>query len=77
MGNTIEVRAQSPGVVIHIPVEPGSRVQEDAELIIVECMKLEIPVTAPRAAVVREIKVGVGDRIEEDDALIVLETDGG
>jgi len=73
---TVEVRAESPGVVIHIAVEPGGHVQTDDELLIVECMKLEIPVAAPRGGSVRNIEVGVGDRIEEDDLLMVLEVDG-
>jgi len=74
---TIEVLAESPGIVIHIVAQPGSRVDEDDELLIVECMKMEIPVTAPRTAVVREVKVAVGDRIEEDDVLVILGVDGG
>jgi biotin carboxyl carrier protein len=69
---TLEVRAASPGVVIQIPIEPGADVQQDDELVIVECMKLEIPVQAPSSGTVREIAVNVGDRIDEDDLLVVL-----
>jgi biotin carboxyl carrier protein len=72
----VEVRAESPGIVIRIAVEPGAQVQIDDELLIVECMKLEIPVAAPRGGTVRNIEVGVGDRIEEDDLLLVLTVAG-
>jgi biotin carboxyl carrier protein len=73
---TVEVRAESPGVVIHIAVEPGGQVNTDDELLIVECMKLEIPVAAPQGGTVRNIEVGVGDRIEKDDLLVVLTVEG-
>lgn len=68
----IEVRTTSPGIVLDIPVQPGSTVDEDDELVILECMKMEIPIQAPRAGTVREIRVSVGDRLQVDDVLVVL-----
>lgn len=69
---TLNVLAESPGIVIHRVVEPGAQVGADDELLIIECMKMEIPVVAPQAGVVRTVNVAPGDRIEEDDVLMVL-----
>lgn len=60
------------GRVVHITVEPGAAVQPEDELLVLESMKMEIPVEAPRAGTVREIRVKVGDLVQENTVLLVL-----
>ena len=62
-----------PGKIAGIPVNVGSLVKEEDEVIIMDAMKMEIPVYAPAAGVVTEIKVQVGDTVNEGQVLAVLE----
>ena len=66
---------QSPmvGKILSISVKVGDKVQEDDTLIVMEAMKMEIPVVAPAAGTIREIKVGAGDMVESDAVLALLE----
>ncbi len=68
-----EVKAELVGSVWKIRTEVGAQVGEDDELLILESMKMEIPVTAPRAGVVKEILVKETDVVKEGQVLVVLE----
>jgi len=68
-----EIRAHITGTVWKIEVEVGEEVEEEDDLIILESMKMEMPVECPRDGVVKEIKVAEGDAVEEDQILIILE----
>jgi acetyl-CoA carboxylase biotin carboxyl carrier protein len=67
-----ELRAPMVGKIVEVLVEPGARVAADDELIIMESMKMEIPIQAPRAGVVRELRVSAGDTVQEEDVLLTL-----
>lgn len=68
----IQVESELAGTVWSIPVSLGETVQEDAPLVIVESMKMEIPISAPRDGVVTEIKVAQGDLISSGQIVIIL-----
>jgi len=68
-----EVRAELVGNVWKVEAMEGDRVQEDDILIILESMKMEIPVTAPSAGTVREIRVKEQDVVQEGQVLAVIE----
>jgi len=68
-----EVRAPMVGKIVEIIVEPGARVEPDDELLIMESMKMEIPVGAPRGGIVREVHVAVGAAVQEGDLLVTLD----
>jgi acetyl-CoA carboxylase biotin carboxyl carrier protein len=68
-----DVKAHITGTVWKIEVEVGDEVEEDDEVVILESMKMEMPVEAPSDGVVKEIKVEEGDPVDEDDVLMVLE----
>lgn len=61
------------GKVIELKVKIGDSVDEDAEVVIIEAMKMELPVVAPDAGVVKEIKVQVGQSYQVGDVLVVVE----
>lgn len=69
----IEVAAEIAGSVWKIECQLGDRVESEQTLLILESMKMEIPVEAPRAGVVREIRVAEGDHVDEDAVLVLLE----
>lgn len=67
------VESQMTGSVWKIEVEVGQQVEEDDVLVVLESMKMEIPVEAPEAGRVAEIRVQEGQSVEEGDVLVVLE----
>ena len=68
-----EVEAQIAGTVWKIESEVGADVAEEDVLLILESMKMEIPVEAPCAGRLAEIRVQEGDSIEEGAILAVIE----
>jgi acetyl-CoA carboxylase biotin carboxyl carrier protein len=68
----MEVKAELVGMVWKILVKPGDRVEADQELIVLESMKMEIPVIALRAGVVHEVRVRETDVVAENQVLVVL-----
>ena len=69
----IRVKSEIAGSVWKIEVAVGDSVAEEDPLIILESMKMEIPLLAPRAGVVREILVAEGEAIAEGDVAVILE----
>ena len=68
-----EVEAQIAGNVWKIEKSVGDEVAEEEVLIIIESMKMEIPVEAPCAGRLAEIRVEEGESIEEGAILAVIE----
>jgi len=68
-----EVEAQIAGSVWKIERALGDVVKEEDVLMILESMKMEIPVEAPCAGRIREIRVREGQAIEEGAILAVIE----
>jgi acetyl-CoA carboxylase biotin carboxyl carrier protein len=70
----IRVESEIPGKVVSIEARPGDSVAEDDPILILESMKMEIPVSSPAAGRIVEILVEEGDTIAEGDAVAVLES---
>ncbi len=68
-----EIRAHITGVVFQVPTKPGDAVAEGDAVIVLESMKMEIPVEAPRAGSVKEIRVQEGQTVQEGDVVAILE----
>lgn len=68
-----EVEAQIAGNVWKIEKAVGDTVAEEDVLLIIESMKMEIPVEAPCGGKLTEIRVAEGDSIEEGAVLAVIE----
>lgn len=56
-----------------VMVEPGQTVAAGDELVILESMKMEIPVEAPRSGTVRTVHVGPDQVVNEGDPLVDLD----
>ena len=66
------VRAEVPATVWQVKVEVGDAVADGDELIVLESMKMEIPVVSPRAGTVAAVSVVPQTRVQEGDALVEL-----
>jgi acetyl-CoA carboxylase biotin carboxyl carrier protein len=69
----LKVASEINGMVWKVEVAPGDAVEAGATLIILESMKMEIPVAAPRAGRVKSILVAERDEVGEGQVLLVLE----
>jgi biotin carboxyl carrier protein len=61
------------GIVIALPVTPGSAVKEGDLVITLEAMKMYTSINAPRDGTVTSIHVGVGEAVDEGQPLFALE----
>ncbi|MGI8551371.1 MAG: acetyl-CoA carboxylase biotin carboxyl carrier protein subunit [Dehalococcoidia bacterium] len=68
----MEIRAPMVGTIIEVLVEPGTAVEADEEILFIESMKMQIPITAPWSGVVQSVSVQVGQVVQEGDLLMVL-----
>ena len=69
----IKVESEIAGKVWKIEVGIGDRLEEDDPAMILESMKMEIPVLAPAAGTVREILVREEDAVEEGQVVALLD----
>ena len=70
----LEVESEVTGNVWKVEVEAGMRVEEGDVLLILESMKMEIPLEAPTAGTVAQVLVAVEDAVQEDQVVAVLDT---
>jgi biotin carboxyl carrier protein len=68
-----EVKAELVGNLWRIVTAVGQHVEEDDTLMILESMKMEIPITTPVAGVVSEILVNEGDVVQEGQTVAIVE----
>lgn len=68
-----DVESEVTGNVWKVEVEVGDRVEEGDTLIILESMKMEIPVESPQSGTVAELRVAPEDSVEEDQIVAVIE----
>ena len=69
----VSVPTEIPGTVFKVEVEVGDEVAEDDPVVVLESMKMEIPVGAPQAGRVAEILVEEGEAVEEGREVAVIE----
>lgn len=73
-GGGDQVVAPMPGRIVLVRVERGDEVTQGQDLLVMEAMKMELALKAPRDGVVAELRANAGDFVEADAALVVLET---
>jgi len=69
---TFEIRCEIAGKVARIEAQAGATVAADDTLLLIECMKMEIPVPAPAAGVLEALHVAVGDAVDEGQHVATL-----
>ena len=66
------VRAEMAGKVLEVCVAPGDAVEEDQDLVIIESMKMQIPVGSPEAGSVAKVFVAPEQFLNEGDPIVEL-----
>ncbi|MDC3415040.1 acetyl-CoA carboxylase biotin carboxyl carrier protein subunit [Terrihalobacillus insolitus] len=67
-----EVKANMAGSVWKIVVSQGEAVTKGQDIVILESMKMEIPLAAEVDGVVKEIKVSEGDFVNDGDTIAII-----
>ncbi len=70
---SIEVKSEITGTVWKVPARPGDKVESGDTLVIVESMKMEIPVITEDGGTVKEILVKEKDPVSEGQVVAILE----
>ena len=70
----IKILSEIPGKVVAIDVAIGEDVDEDDAIVMLESMKMEIPVSSPEDGKVVKILVSVDDTVAEGDEIAIIET---
>ena len=66
------VRAPMPGLVIGVPLEAGTTVTRGQTVVVLEAMKMENDLGAPKAGTIKEINVSKGQTVNQGDVLVVI-----
>ena len=69
----VNVKSEIAGNVWKILTKPGDKIEAEGELMILESMKMEIPVQSPKAGVVKEIRVAEGEAIAEGQLVAIID----
>lgn len=70
--NPVKVRTEVAGTVWKILASKGASIAAGDVILIMESMKMEIPIEAPRAGTLNEVLVAEGDVLAEDDVVAVI-----
>lgn len=68
----LRVKSEIAGSVWKILKQPGEAVEEEEPVMLLESMKMEIPVLAPRGGTVAELRVEEGEMVAEGDVVVVI-----
>ena len=61
------------GVILEFLVKPGDAVVVDQDVVMLESMKMQIPVQSPVAGTVKTLKVNEGDFVDDGDIIMEIE----
>jgi len=68
-----EIIAPMAAKVFELKVKPGDKIEEGEEVLVLEAMKMEMPLVAEEAGTIKEVRCAVGDAVEAEAVLVVLE----
>jgi biotin carboxyl carrier protein len=67
------IKAPMVGKILKVEKNVGDPVDEDEVVLVMEAMKMEIPVVAPTSGVLKDLKVSVGQAVEADQLLAEID----
>jgi len=73
LAELVVVKSFTPGLVARVNVKPGDKVENGAELVVLNVMKTEIPVHANTSGTVKEVYVKEWDEVDVGTPLVALE----
>jgi acetyl-CoA carboxylase biotin carboxyl carrier protein len=68
-----QIRSNMAGVVLEFLVQPGETVAVDQDVVMLESMKMQIPIQATASGTVKAVKVNAGDFVDDGEVLLELE----
>lgn len=68
-----DIKAPMPGLILEVNVAPGQEVKEGDYLLVLEAMKMENTLTAPRDGVVKAVAVEKGQTVDKNQLLVEME----
>ena len=68
-----DITAPMPGKICEVNVKPGDTVSEDQEVLVLEAMKMEMPIVTTVAGTVKSVNCAEGDAVQGEDVLLVIE----
>lgn len=68
-----QIKSPMPGLIVAVPVEIGQEVKKGDTVVILESMKMENELKAPRDGTIERIEVGKGDSVEQNKVLVVIQ----
>jgi biotin carboxyl carrier protein len=69
----VEVRAQMPGKIISLLVQPGTEVTAGQSLLVIEAMKMQNELKSPKSGIVSNLHVSEGETVPANHRLVVIE----
>ena len=69
----MKIKTEIQAVIWKINIEVGQKVDIGDTVVILESMKMEIPIESELRGIVKEILINEGDQVNEDQELIILE----
>lgn len=70
-----DILTDTAGRVLQVLKKPGDRVEEGETVVLIEAMKMEIPICAEAAGMVETVAVTADQMVEEDDVMATLHPD--
>ena len=68
-----DITAPMPGKIYEVNVAPGDTVTAEQEIVVLEAMKMEMPIITPTAGTVASVNCSEGDAVQGGDVLAVIE----
>ena len=70
----MDIKSPAVGKVLRLTVEAGAQIVRGDEVMVIESMKVEIPIKSPAAGRVKEFRFKIGDQIQRHSVLAVIES---
>ena len=70
----MDLKSPAVGKVLRVTVEPGAHVARGDEIMVIESMKVEIPIKATATGRIKELRVKVGDQVQRNAVVAVIES---
>lgn len=72
VGGDMAVRAPMPGLVVGVLAQPGDEVRRGQTVVVLEAMKMENDLQAPRPGIVKDVRVAKGQTVAQNEVLAVV-----
>ncbi len=68
----LEIKAPMSGKIIKVSVNVGDKIFEDDEILVLEAMKMEMPISCQEDGIVSELMVKVGQNVDANQILAII-----